>query len=297
MSDTSYQAVIETLAKKFGTVSGVSFDTGMAGLPRLCIKTPLAEAHIYLYGAHVTHFQPAKQKPVLFLSSVPVKPGAAIRGGVPISFPWFAVRRKDFDAGPATKDVRHGLARTMMWDLTDIQRAGDDVVARLSLYADDYTRSYWPADFSAEYVVRVGTALHLSLIVHNLGTAPIRFEEALHTYYGVSEVGNVTLDGPRWARELKFDKPTDHIAQNTPDTVVLKDSGFQRSIAVEKTNSASTVVWFPWMPEAGKTTLGDMTQPESRQMLCIETANVGPAMVTLAPGATHTMRTRISVGK
>src|SRR5439155_4527133 len=72
-------------------LSGVArFDEGKRDMPRLLITTPAAEAHIYLHGAHVTHFQPRGSRPVLFLSTRSnFDAGKPIRGGVPLIFPWF----------------------------------------------------------------------------------------------------------------------------------------------------------------------------------------------------------------
>lgn len=300
MATAATSTDLETLRAKFSTVlkEGLSIEPGQLGMPRLTVSTPACQGHVYLYGAHVSHYQPAKQKPVLFLSEVPLKPGGAFRGGVPVCFPWFAVQRPDFpNKGPKTPAPRHGFARTRPWDLVDLQRVGDEVIVKLSLYADASTHEYWPFDFSADYVVRFGKELQLALTVHNLDMKPFTFEEALHTYFAVSDVKHVKLDGPRWAREFVVDREIDFIHHQTPDTVTLHDSGLNRSIVNEKTGSNSTVVWFPWMPEAGKSTLTDMTQEESRQLLCIETVNAGPESITLQPGAKHTMRARVSVGR
>ena len=69
---------------------------GRGGLPRLVIRNPLAEAEIYLHGATVTHYQPAGQKPVLFVSGKSAfEPGKAIRGGAPICWPWFGPHPTD----------------------------------------------------------------------------------------------------------------------------------------------------------------------------------------------------------
>jgi glucose-6-phosphate 1-epimerase len=300
MSHAAPPVDLATLRAKFAPVlkDGITIKAGQLGLPLVVVDTPACQGHVYLYGAHVSHFQPAKQKPVLFMSEVPLTPGGAFRGGVPVCFPWFAIQRPDFpNKGPKTPPPRHGFARIRPWDLVDLQRVGDEVIVRLALYADASSHEYWPFDFSADYVVRFGRELQMSLTVHNLDVKPFVFEEALHSYFAVSEVKNVKLDGPRWARDFVVDRQIDFIQHATPDTVTLHDAELNRSISVEKTGSNSTVVWFPWMPEPGKSTVPDMTQPESRTMLCIETANAGPESVTLQPGAKHTMRARVSVGR
>ena len=75
-------------------ISGVlRFEEGRGGLVRAVVSSEHAEAELYLQGAHLTHWQPKVQKPVLFMSPKSLfEQGKAIRGGVPIVFPWFGPR-------------------------------------------------------------------------------------------------------------------------------------------------------------------------------------------------------------
>src|SRR5206468_2712115 len=81
---------LDQLNNRFSVPGVVKIESGAGGLPRVAVTSPLADAHVYLHGAHVTHFAARGQKPLLFLSAeshfAPDKP---IRGGVPICFPWF----------------------------------------------------------------------------------------------------------------------------------------------------------------------------------------------------------------
>src|SRR5271165_4166927 len=80
-------------------------------LESVVISTAAAEGEIYLQGAHVARWTPRGERSVLFLSSKSAfEPGKAIRGGVPVIFPWFGPR-SDGKPGPA-----HGLARTALWE-------------------------------------------------------------------------------------------------------------------------------------------------------------------------------------
>jgi glucose-6-phosphate 1-epimerase len=64
--------------------------TGNGGLPKVRITSRAATGEIYLHGAHVTSWSPEGAEQVLFLSSRSKwEDGKAIRGGVPICFPWF----------------------------------------------------------------------------------------------------------------------------------------------------------------------------------------------------------------
>src|SRR4051794_17302365 len=77
------------------------------GLVSLEINTPIATGRIFLHGAHIAAWQPAGAAPVLFMSRQShFAPGKAIRGGVPLIFPWFGARAGD------AKAPQHGFART-----------------------------------------------------------------------------------------------------------------------------------------------------------------------------------------
>jgi glucose-6-phosphate 1-epimerase len=99
---------------QFGIPGVLRFDEHN-GLTRAIATTPSASAILYLQGAHLTHWQPAGQGPVLFLSrKSDLAPGKPIRGGVPIAFPWFATDSKPdrFEGKPGPS---HGFARIQPW--------------------------------------------------------------------------------------------------------------------------------------------------------------------------------------
>ena len=115
---------LDGLNARFGVPGLVEFESGTGGLPSIRVTAPAAEATIYLHGAHVTHHRPAGAQPSLFLSARSrFAPGAAIRGGVPLVFPWFGAR-----AGhPTAPD--HGFARICEWTVESVERAGDGVAS------------------------------------------------------------------------------------------------------------------------------------------------------------------------
>src|SRR5215813_8981780 len=84
------------LNERFGIPGAVTFEAGQGGLVRASVTVPSAEAHVYLHGAHVTHYRPADHHALLFLSERShFAEGRAIRGGVPVIFPWFGARAGD----------------------------------------------------------------------------------------------------------------------------------------------------------------------------------------------------------
>ena len=52
---------VEELQEMFGIDGAVRIEAGRGSLPKIAVATDLASAEIYLYGAHLTHFQPAER--------------------------------------------------------------------------------------------------------------------------------------------------------------------------------------------------------------------------------------------
>lgn len=283
-----------------------TFHQGPDGLTRLCITAPLAAAEIALDGAHVMHFQPSGAAPVLFLSrSSHLAPGKPIRGGIPVCFPWFGPRAGRPDS-PA-----HGFARIHLWEVESLTAsAAGSVTAVLRLTSNEETRAHWPHDFIARLRIEVARELTVTLDVENTGAEPWQFEEALHTYFAVSDVREVSVTGLEGAayldktdalqrKQLGSDplhivSETDRVFPGTTATCVIDDPGLRRRILVEKSGSQTTVVWNPWIAKAAA--MPDFGDDEWPQMLCIETANTGDDVVTVPPGGTHSMSTKISLG-
>jgi glucose-6-phosphate 1-epimerase len=282
----------------------VAVGDGEGGLPRLRVSTRAAQAEVYLHGAHVTSWTPAGHADVLWVSRASwFAPGAAIRGGVPICFPWFGAHPT------AVQAPSHGFARLLDWALVDAEDDGADVVLTLRLTDSEPTRaSAWPHPFRATYRVTVGAALSLSLDVTNTGEA-VSFEEALHTYYAVRDTRSVTvtgldqaayvdrLGGPEPRRQgpepVRFEAETDRIYLDTRATTTVVDPGHGRSITTRKAGSDATVVWNPWSDKARA--LRDLDDDEWTGMCCVETCNVRDSRVRLDPGGRHTMSATTTV--
>jgi D-hexose-6-phosphate mutarotase len=281
------------------------FESGEGDLIRLAVRSRIAEAHIYLHGAHVTHFQPADRAPVLFLSKKSeFAPNKPIRGGVPVIFPWFGAR-----AGHPESPA-HGFGRTSDWQVESLAEDGDGVVtAAFLLTPDEGTRSLWPYDFELRYRVAIGRTLTLTLAVKNTSKEPLAVENALHTYFAVGDVRQTATSGLEDAEYLdktdhfqrkkqghepiRISQETDRMYESTRTTCVLDDPSSHRRITVEKSGSETTVVWNPWIAKAAA--MADFGDDEWPGMLCIETANAGANALTLAPGKTHSMRAVIAV--
>jgi glucose-6-phosphate 1-epimerase len=169
----------------------VHLETGLGGLPVVRVTAPAATAEIYLHGAHVTSWVPLGGQPVVWLSAASrFDADSAIRGGVPICFPWFGARAGHPEA------PQHGFARLSDWELVDAHDQGDEVVVQLRLTDSEATRaSAWPYMFAATFTVVVGAQLSMTLDVINRDTTEFTFEEALHTYLAVGDVRSTEVSG------------------------------------------------------------------------------------------------------
>jgi glucose-6-phosphate 1-epimerase len=288
----------------------VRAEYGPGNLPRLAIKTRLGEARVYFQGAHVTAWHPASASaPVLWMSgSSFFEAGKPLRGGVPICFPWFGPHASD------PKAPGHGFARLRDWTLIAATEAADgSVTVALELASDPASElaqsPLWPHAFRAVHRITVGATLTMALEVTNPGPDAFTFEEALHTYFAVRDVREVTITGlertdyldkvtgldrkTQGDDPIRFTGETDRVYLNTTATCVIGDPGARRKIAIRKTGSDATVVWNPWIAKARA--MPDFGDDEWPAMVCVETCNVNDHARKLAPGESHTMTAIIEV--
>ena len=258
---------------------------------------------IHLHGAHVTHFAPTGDAPLLFVSAFSdYQNGKPIRGGVPVIFPWFGPR-----AGHPTAPA-HGFARTSTWIAESVAEQPDGaIVIVLRLDPNEASQAVWDHRWVLRHRITVGTALTMALEIENLGATPFRCEEALHTYFRVSDVRNVEVlglenaeyldkaDGMRRkcqsADPIRFTAETDRTCVNTLNRCVIADPGLNRRIVIEKSGSQSTVVWNPWIAKARA--MADFGDNEWPFMVCVETGNVADNTLEIAPGIRHVTTTTI----
>jgi glucose-6-phosphate 1-epimerase len=296
-------ASIEDLNRRFGIPGVAQVTSGNGGLPRVSIATPVASAEIYLHGAQVTSWRPTGHEDVIFLSrQSQFEAGRAIRGGIPVCFPWFRNKLDD------PKAPSHGVVRTKAWELDAVEVQGNGVLVSLSTVSDEGTRAWWPHDFHLAHRATIGAQLTQELIVTNTNPGPVRFEEALHTYYHVGAAENIHIrgldgvayldntDGNREKRQhgdIVFTEQTDRAYLDTTHAVEITDPVLRRRIRLEKQHARTTVVWNPW--STGAQSLSDLGDDEWRTMACVEASNMRAFGVDLAPGQQHTMKTVIQV--
>jgi glucose-6-phosphate 1-epimerase len=295
---------IAELNKQFGNPPFTAVVAGNGGLTKVVIDTAAAAGEIYLHGAQVTSWRPAGAQEVIFVSEHSHwEDGRAIRGGVPVCFPWFRAKADDAKA-PA-----HGFVRTKEWSLESISADVDgSVTVTCATESDTSTRWWWPHDFRMLHRITMGKTLRMELIVTNTGSAPFKFEEALHTYFKVDDVQKVRvagLDGTAYLDnvdanqqklqlgDLTLQGPTDNAYINTEAPAVIVDPALDRIVRTEKTDSQTTIVWNPW--SQGAASLADLGNDEWHQMICVEASNILDAAVSLGHGQQHLMSSVLHV--
>jgi len=286
--------------KRFEIPGRVTLLDGNGELTKIEATTDWSTAEIYLHGAHVTEFQKKGEAPLLFTSLFSrFARDQAIRGGVPVIFPWF---------GPREGEPAHGFARLSDWELHEAVTVPEGGVSLRFSLPETAAEAAWPA-FSANYVVTITDTLALELIITNTSEdQQLSFENCLHTYFTVGDSSAVTISGLKGAdyldkadnfalktdttEAIKIASEVDRTYLDTTGPVEILDPKLRRRIQIEKSGSASTVVWNPWIAKARQ--MPDFGDDEYQRMVCVESGNVARNKLVLPPGRSSVLKVVLS---
>ena len=258
-----------------------------------------ATASICLQGGQVLSWQPVStSEPVLWMSkSAHFAAGKSIRGGIPVCWPWFGAH------GSEPSFPAHGFARTQAWQVKG-SRCLDDGSTELSLTMPISTsvQTMWPHQAQLELLIKVGASLKIALITRNLGDADFCITEALHTYFQVSDVAHIRVDGldgvhfhdkaADWSESdqvggIVFASEVDRVYVNSAQRCSIVDTAYKRRIRIAKLGSQSTIVWNPAAVRAAH--MGDLGKEGWKRFVCVESANALENAVTVAVRQSHTL--------
>ncbi len=291
---------IQTLNTTHAIPGILSFHENRYGLTAAHISSPLATGRVFLQGAHVSHFQPRDQEPLLWLSRAGFfLPGKAIRGGIPICWPWFGDHPDDPDK-PA-----HGFVRTALWHVVYTQSLADGTTRIcLELHDTAESRTIWSHAFHLQLTLSFATSLNVELQITNTGNTPFTCSGALHSYLQVADCRTITIDGVDGRHYLDktehflektqngaviISGETDRIYLDTSAACTISDPGLKRSLKIRKKGSNTTVIWNPGSEKSAL--MNDMDDNGYRTMVCVESVNTGKDSITLLPQEVHILGT------
>ncbi|HFS85324.1 MAG TPA: D-hexose-6-phosphate mutarotase, partial [Epsilonproteobacteria bacterium] len=212
------------------------------------VQNDFATAKIGLQGAHLFHFQGVDKEPLLWVSNTAVyREGKAIRGGIPVCWPWFGPHKVDSTL------PQHGFARISRWEVTRQEELEDgSSVVVLALHVP------WEYAYSLTLQITVGETLDLSLTTENKDVKPFEITQALHSYYNVFDIEGIRLeglDGCSYLNQLDgqtslqhgtvtFNSEVDRVYDQPAPTLLIQD--MMREVSITSEGSGSVVVWNPW---------------------------------------------------
>jgi glucose-6-phosphate 1-epimerase len=307
--ETLEEGIVMTIAQlntDYGIDGQLQFIEGKGGFPLIEISNAQATATISVYAGQVLKFQPTgASADVLFLSdSAYYQAGKAIKGGVPICWPWFG-------PDPEGKGrASHGFVRDRQWQVIATQALSDGrTQVTLGLTDTDETRELWPHAFNFQIVITVGTQLHIELVTKNTGSVAFSITQALHTYFTVGDIQQTSVMGLSGCEYLdKVDggqqkaqvgavtiaQEVDRVYLNVPSQLTINDAALNRKIQIDAIGSKTAIVWNPWIDICAK--MADLDDQDYQRFICVETANAANEVIEVPAGGEYRLGATIAIG-
>jgi glucose-6-phosphate 1-epimerase len=285
------------LNNQYSIPDQLKFIKGNNGLIFIDVDTGYAQATISTYGGQVLTFQPVNEtEDLLFVSKLAhFEPGKAIRGGIPICWPWFGPDPTNSNGSA------HGFVRTRQWNVRQTTLESDGAIkVVLALNDSDETLKIWPHSFDLSISITIRESLTLELITHNTSSIPFTLTQALHTYFNIKDCRQVNItgledttyidktdDGNQKTQQgsVTISQEVDRIYTSAKPDLILEDT-LPRTVKIHSKNSKTAIIWNPWKTKAAA--MSDLNDNDYKTMVCVETANAGTDdEITLAGGSKH----------
>ncbi|MDT4834715.1 putative glucose-6-phosphate 1-epimerase [compost metagenome] len=288
--------------------------TLLNGLMTWRLRHGKTEALVTSQGAQVLGFGVDGEPPIVWSNpDARFVPGEPIRGGIPVCWPWFGALQANpqvvqFGYISEAQAPFHGLVRHAEWVMDELHTDADRTQICFRYQTSPSLTPDWPHEANLKLQVVVEDAqIKVTLSVYNTGASALAITQALHTYFAISDVRQVELQGfdgfdyydclDSWTLHRQHGEPliegeTDRIYPDLGEQLVISDPGWNRLIVIRASGSSSAVLWNPWVDKSAKL---DQFTPESwKDMLCIETARVMDNLLVVRPGASAAMSVAIS---
>ncbi|MQL47034.1 D-hexose-6-phosphate mutarotase [Photorhabdus khanii] len=256
------------------------------GFPLIVVSHPKVRGAISLQGAHLIAWQPCDEEPGLWLSrKTAFKAGTAIRGGIPICWPWF---------GP-TGAPKHGFARTLPWEFSAHHEHENGVILTFMLKDNEYSRKLWPYDFTLIARFKLCETCEVELEAYGDYQATC----ALHTYLNVGNINQISVSGLgkhfidtvadkeqyTTGEDLIFTGRTDRIYTEPEDFNLIRDNSLKRTIEIHHYHHSDVVCWNPGAELSNN--MKDMCDEGYKNMICVETARINKPLIAKDDSPAH----------
>jgi len=279
-----------------------------SGFPFIKIKNQYASAVISLYGGQVLSYAPCDTDELLFLSDKAFyETGKAIKGGVPICWPWFG-------GDPEGKGrPAHGFARNSLWRLESTEQIeGGETKVVISLLPNEVSNKLFPFEFKLSLTVVIGKELKLELTTQNIDDKLFDITQALHTYFSVKDIDDVEvlgLDGSSYLDKAKnntgdenrsqkgdvaFMGEVDRIYLDAPNDLKIQQKALKKITGIKSSNNKTAVIWNPWKELCEQS--ADLKEDDYKRFVCVETANAADDVIRIMPGEKFVLQAIYSIG-
>lgn len=188
--------------------------------------------------------------------------------------------------------------------------SNDKVFTDLLLKPSEEDLKIWPHSFEFRLRVCLTVEGNLTMIsrIRNINCKPFSFSIAFHTYFSISDISEVRVEGletldyldnlfqrERFTEQgdaLTFESEVDRVYLSSSDVIAVFDHEQKRTFTIRKEGLPDVVVWNPW--EKKSKSMVDFGDEEYKQMLCVDGAAI-EKQITLKPGEEWTGRLELSV--
>jgi glucose-6-phosphate 1-epimerase len=292
---------INQLNANFGIPGQIDFINGSGNLPFIKVYNPCATALVSLLGGQILSYKPVTESDdMFFLGKLSAyEDGTAIRGGIPVCWPWF---------GPDPKGLHrpnHGFVRNHFWRVVQTASTPTETTITLQFSDSQKAERTWKHPFTLLLTLNIGETLSLQLTTHNSGGKPFAITQAFHTYFNVSNINRIQVLGLEDCRYFdKLDQgkekqqtgsvmitgAVDRIYEDIDNHVMLNDPGFNRRIEVNSQHCRTGVVWNPWTKA-----MTDLEPDDYQRFVCVETGNIAFDLIQIPPGGEHRLLTNFRI--
>ncbi|WP_416778503.1 D-hexose-6-phosphate mutarotase [Xenorhabdus budapestensis] len=240
--------------------------------PLIVISHPKIRGAISIQGAHLMAWQPCGEKPVLWLSNnTKLREGTAIRGGIPICWPWFG----------SLGTPSHGFARILPWEFKAHHENENGVILMFTLQDSAYTKQLWSHEFTLIARFKLGKTCEIELESHG----DYQVTCALHSYFNISNINQIQVSGlgnhfidtvtnrEQYTNEdLRFQGRTDRIYTEPENFSLIRDELWKRTIEIHHYHHSDVVCWNPGAELASS--MQDISKEGYKNIACVETARI-----------------------